>query len=194
MARSEEKVLLQAVRSIKPANRQIRQFVETGRKKIVDYYEQECDVILERARLLAAGRQYGKAFFELSSIPAEASSAYRKMVPVALDIFASYVDYEGEKNLAKARSAWMAEQNASGAGKAGQYLERIYPDAACYPAAESLYREIKAKVREDWAFEMKQYDDSVSLESQRIDAMRQIGVAYGSHQTSSDYHVTWLVK
>ena len=86
------------------------------------------------------------------------------------------------ENLAAAKAAWAAEQNSTGAAEAGKYLSEIYPDAKCYGDAEELYKEIKGKVLDDWKFEMKKYNDQVALESQRINAAREIGVAYGNHQ------------
>jgi hypothetical protein len=39
---------------------------------------------------------------------------------------------------------------------------------------------------------MKKYQDGVDLESQRIDAMRQVGVAYGNHQPSQTTTIEFL--
>ena len=68
----------------------------------------------------------------------------------------------------------------------------ILPDAGCYDEAMELYREIKGKVLDDWKFEMKKYQDGVDLEKQRIDAMRQVGVAYGNHQPAQTTSIEFL--
>ena len=68
----------------------------------------------------------------------------------------------------------------------------IYPDAKCYKEAQQLYDEIKSKVLDDWKFEMKIYQDGVDLESQRINAIRDIGVAYGEGQQPTSTYIGWI--
>ena len=192
--RSEEKVLNKAVRSINVKSPQITSFVNEGRDKIVAYYVAQSDRIITKARALAKQRQYEAAFYELSAIPEACGAAYDRALAVGTEIYQEYVDYLCEVNLARARSAWMAQQNSDGAYEAGEYLSQILPDAKCYGEANNLYKEIKAKVLDDWKFEMKKYNDQISLEKARIDAWKQVGVAYGKNQKSDTYNVTWLVK
>ena len=68
----------------------------------------------------------------------------------------------------------------------------ILPDAGCYGEAMELYQEIKGKVLDDWKFEMKQYEDGIDLEKLRIEAVRQIGVAYGAHQPQQNTSIEFL--
>lgn len=191
---SEEKVLNKAIRSINVRSPQITKFVNEGREKIVAYYVAQADRIIAKARTLARQRQYEAAFYELSTIPEACGAAYDKAMAAGTEIFQEYVDYMCDVNLAQARSAWMAQQNSDGAYEAGGYLSQILPDAKCYGEAMGLYQEIKGKVLDDWKFEMQQYSDQVSLERSRIDAWRQVGVAYGQNQKSDTYNVTWLVR
>lgn len=192
--RSEEKVLNKAVRSINVKSPKITSFVNEGRDKIVAYYVAQSDRIISKAKALAKQRQYEAAFYELSAIPEACGPAYDRALAVGTEIYQEYVDYLCEVNLAKARSVWMAEQNSYGAYEASKYLSQILPDSQCYGEANNLYKEIKAKVLDDWKFEMKKYNDQISLEQARIDAWRQVGVAYGKNQKSDTYNVTWLVR
>ena len=191
---SEEKVLNKAIRSINVKSPQMTSVVNEGREKIVNYYISQADRIIATAQSLARQRNYEAAFYELSAIPQACGAAYDKAMAAGNVIYQEYVEYMCDVNLAKARSAWMAEQNSYGAYEAGEYLSQILPDAKCYGSAEALYKEIKAKVLDDWKFEMKKYNDQVSLEQARIDAWRQVGVAYGRNQKSDTYNVTWLVR
>ncbi len=191
---SEEKVLNKAIRSINVKSPQMTSFVNEGREKIVNYYISQADRIIATAQSLARQRNYEAAFYELSAIPQVCGAAYDKAMAAGNVIFLEYVDYMCDVNLAKAKAAWMAEQNSDGAYEAGEYLSQILPDAKCYGSAEALYKEIKAKVLDDWKFEMKKYNDQISLEQARIDAWRQVGVAYGKNQKADTYNVTWLVR
>lgn len=189
---SEEKAFLKSIRSINAKDKRIVSFVEEGRDKIIAYYNAQIDRIISKARLCAKSKEFEQAFFELAAVPEACGDAYDKAVAVAGEIFSDYVNFIGEKLLAKAKAAWAAQQNAQGAAIAGEYLSEIYPEASCYPKAEALYKEIKAKVLADWKFEMKIYQDGVDLEKQRIDAWRQVGIAYGEHQ--QPVSIAWLFR
>lgn len=191
---SEEKLLNKAIRSIKVNTPQIQNFVNKGKTQIINYYNSQADRIISNAKLLAKQRNYEAAFFELSMIPEACGAAYDRAIAAAAVIYQEYVDYIGEINLAKAKAAWAAQQNMFGAAEAGEYLSKILPDAKCYGRAEDLYKEIKAKVLDDWHFEMSVYRDGVSLEKARIEAWKEVGVAYGRNQKADTYNITWLVR
>ena len=45
---------------------------------------------------------------------------------------------------------------------------------------------------DDWKFEMKKWQDGVDLESQRIEASRAVGVAYGNGQKPTTLVMPWM--
>ena len=190
---NETKSYIDAVKHINTNSKQFKEFAETGKAKIIAYYEAQCDNIIKKAQSLANQKNYEAALFELTAIP-DACKCYDRALEVTADIYQQYIDYLCDVNLAQARSAWAAEQNSFGAKKAGEYLAYIYPDAKCYNEAMSLYREIKDKVLDDWKFEMKIYQDGVDLEKERIKAWRDVGVAYGNHQQPISNYVNWLLR
>lgn len=191
---TEEKSFIKGLRSVRANDSRLASFVQKGRDAIVDYYSQQCDRIIREAQVVAAAHNYEEALFALSAIPEQCTECYNKVLVAAQDIYDAFIDYQCLQNLAKARSAWAAEQNTQGAQAAGVFLSEILPDADCYQDAMALYNEIKGKVLDDWKFEMKQYQDSVNLESQRINAWKEVGISYGNHQQPSDYNVNWLVR
>ena len=127
----------------------------------------------------------------ISLIPQQ-SKHYDAALAAGLEIYQAYIDNQCYLNLAAAKTAWAAEQNSKGAYAAGEYLANILPDAKCYAEAMDLYKEIKRKVLDDWKFEMKKYQDGIDLEKQRIDAMREVGVAYGNHQPAQTTSIEFL--
>lgn len=191
---SEEKAMLRALRQFRVKNSGISSFVKVGKEKIVNYYNSQIDNIINKARLCASQRNYEEAFYLLVSVPEACPAAYTKAINVGNEINRKWIDYQGEKLLSAAKAAWAAEQNSTGATKAGEYLSQIDPEAACRPQAEALYNEIKSKVYEDWKFEMKMYQDTVNLEKMRIEAWKNVGVAYGNHQPKENYHLNWLIR
>jgi hypothetical protein len=190
---NETKSYIDAVKHINTNSKQFKEFAETGKAKIIAYYEAQCDNIIKKAQSLATQKKYEAALYELTAIP-DVCKCYDRALEATADVYQQYIDHLCDVNLAQARSAWAAEQNSYGAKKAGEYLAYIYPDAKCYNEAMSLYREIKGKVLDDWKFEMKIYQDDVDLEKERIKAWRDVGVAYGNHQQPISNYVNWLFR
>lgn len=190
---NETKSYIDAVKHINTNSKQFKEFAEAGKAKIIAYYETQCDNIIKKAQSLSKQKNYEAALYELTAIP-DVCKCYDQALEASSEIYQQYIDYLCDLNLAKARVAWAAEQNAEGAEKAGEYLAYIYPDAKCYDEAMDLYREIKAKVLDDWKFVMKIYRDGVDLEKERIKAWRDVGVAYGNHQQPVSNYVNWLLR
>ena len=172
-------------------NPQVTKFINEGKQKIIDYYDHEGEAMLKKANYLAKKKEYEEALWIVSLIPQQ-SKHYDAALQAGLDIYQQYINNECNIYLAAARQAWAAEQNSKGAAAAGEYLANILPDAGCYDEAMELYNEIKGKVLDDWKFEMKKYQDGVDLEKMRIDASRQVGVAYGTHQPAQTTSIEFL--
>ena len=188
---SDAKCYLDGLRTIDLTSPEMQKFVTDGKSKIIEYYNTQADKMMEKAVYLASQKKYDEALWIISTIPAECDKS-EQALRLGTEIFQQYTDYQCQVNLAKAKAEWASQQNADGAFLAGEYLSNIYPDAACYGAAEKLYAEIKGKVLDDWKFEMKKWQDGVDVESQRINAWREVGVAYGRGQQPSTTNITWL--
>lgn len=191
LGETETKCYLNAISHMPMQSPQLAKFIDEGKKKIIEYYDHEGEQLIKKAQFLAQQKKYDEALYWVSLIPQQ-SKHYDAALAAGQDIYQKYLNNECNINLAYARQAWAAEQNSSGAYAAGEYLANILPDAGCYEEAMELYREIKGKVLDDWKFEMKKYQDGVDLESQRIDAMRQVGVAYGNHQPTQTTNIEFL--
>ncbi len=188
---TETKCYMNAVKSINTASPVLAEFIQEGKTKIIDYYNHEADNIIKKANFLASTKQYEEALSLIVTVPAQCNK-YDQALQTGLDIYQQYIDYQCNINLSAARQAWAAEQNTIGATKAGEYLALILPDAGCYDDAMKLYTEIKAKVLDDWKFEMKKYQDGIDLAKQRISAMRDVGVAYGRGQQPTTTNIGFL--
>lgn len=191
LGETENKCYLNAISRMPIQSPQMAQFIEEGKNKIIEYYDHEGEAIIKKAMYLAQQKNYEEGLFWVSLIPQQ-SKHYDAALAAGLDIYQQYIDNQCNINLAAARTAWAPEQNSRGAYAAGEYLANILPDAKCYGEAMELYKEIKGKVLDDWKFEMKKYQDGVDLEKLRIDAARQVGVAYGNHQPSQTTSIEFL--
>lgn len=175
---NETKAYINGIRKINVNSAVVQSFIAEGKQKVLRYYDDNYRALLAKAKSESAMKQYDKALAMALSIP-PCSKGYEQALKEAGNFYQSYVNQQCQENLAKAYAAWNAQQNKNGALEAGEYLSRIYPDAVCYKEAMALYKDMKAKVKEDVKFEMKQYNDGVAIEKQRIEMMKAIGVAYG---------------
>ena len=181
LGETETRCYMNALNNMPVGSPNLAQFVAEGKQKIIEYYDHEGEALIKKAMFLAKQKQYEEAMSVVTLIPQQ-SKHYDAALAAGLEIYQQYLNNQCNINLAAARQAWAAEQNSLGAAAAGEYLANILPDAGCYDDAMALYKEIKAKVLDDWKFEMKKYQDGVDLEKMRINAMRDIGVEYGRHQ------------
>ncbi len=179
---SEATAYMNAFKHLNANNAEWKRFIEESKNKINDYYALQGDRIITSVRTMASQRQYERALFALTVIPTSAGDLYERAQREMTLIYGEYVDYEGQKLLTAARAAWAANQNSDGANAAGALMAQIDPDAACYDAVETLQEEIKSRLGEEWEFEKQIHNDEVSLERDRIDAARRVGVAYGTNQ------------
>lgn len=191
LGETENKCYLNAISRMPLQSPAIAQFIQEGKEKIIGYYDHEGEALIKKAQFLAKQKKYDEALFWVTLIPQQ-SKHYDAALAAGLEIYQQYLDNECNINLAAARQAWAAQQNAEGAALAGEFLAKILPDAGCYGDAMNLYKEIKGKVLDDWKFEMKKYQDGVDLEKQRIEASRAIGVAYGNHQPNKEVNIEFL--
>ncbi len=188
---TEAKSYMDALRRINLNTPALQEFISKGKAKIVDYYDSQAEKMFTKARALAKQHNYDEALFIVATIPSECKH-YDAAIALGNEIFDQYNAYICNANLAAARSAWVSGQNSEAAALAGEYLAQIYPDAGCYDEAMKLYEEIKGKVLDDWHFAMKVYQDGVDLESSRINAWREIGVAYGENQPDEKVNIDFI--
>ncbi|MCM1028822.1 MAG: hypothetical protein NC342_00450 [Pseudoflavonifractor sp.] len=181
---NEQKALINAFQKINSNDENLKKFLREGNNKIIDYYNANYEQIISKARLLASTKHFDEALYNLMTIP-ECCNGYGLVMEVSSTIYQQFIDQHCNENLAQARAAWIASPNRDGAMSASIFISEIYPDAGCYEDAIHLANEIKKQMGEEWKFAMKQWDDNISLERQRIEAMREIGISFAKSKTNS---------
>lgn len=195
---SEEQAHMKAFKALSPANPNLKKFLSGANTKIVNYYESQIDNIITQAQSLAKVYKYDEALFKLGLVPEACPSYSSKIVPAAADIYQKYIDDQANRNLAKAKAVWIAGQDASAAAEAAEYLAEIMPEAKCYPESVALSKEIAARVKADIQYyrdiEARDNAQQYDLAKRKINAWRDVGVAYGNHQKSTTYYTAWPVR
>ena len=178
---NETKAYMQAVKQIRTNSPEVQRFIDTGKKRIIEWYNTQIDFLISEANALAGQDRYDEAIALLFTVPTVCKDAFDKGMRAAEQIFQQKIDIEGAALLNMATHVWNANQSWSGANEAASYLSQIHPLSSAVAGGMALSQTIAARVKEldnrEWSFAMKQFDASVSLESQRISAMKEVGKA-----------------
>jgi hypothetical protein len=191
--KSKEMAITNAISQIPVEYKDFQLFFETGKQKIVKYYEENCNDIQKKADTYIKLQQYEQALGLLMSIPEEVSSCYNSILDKATNVYKAYQKQKCSDQIqqAKTKSAAMNYIDAL------NILAEIDPSTDCFKDAQSLIKSIEGKVnaeeKKQWNLQIKTYNDAVNLEKHRIDAIKEIAVSYYKSKPSSvNYH--YLIK
>ena len=192
---SETKAYISALKGISPTNSNIQSFVGNGKSKIIEYYNSKCDFIIKEAQTLVSQNNFEEAIFKLTSVPEVCKDCYDKCMDAVGPIYQKQIDRECKSKLMEANTAWNAAQDSYGADTAGGILAQIDPNASCYKEALALSNKIAQRIKEidqrDWKLQLKEQQDNVDIQKATVQAIRDIGVAYGNGQPKT---VTYNVR
>jgi len=177
---NETKAYMAALKMVKPGNADVKAFVEKGKAKIVQYYKDNCDMIIKKAQSTADLGSYDEAIFDLTSVPNACEECYNKALAAVKPIYQAKIDFECKTKLQEATGVWNAAQDMAAAEKAGAILASVDPGAKCFGEVKALSNKIAAKVKQIDDREWKYIVKDQQQESERIAAIKAIGVAYGS--------------
>jgi hypothetical protein len=183
---TETKAYASALKNLKVADPQYQSFIELGKNKIIEYYNDRCDFILKEAQMLASQNQFAAAIAKLVGVPEVCKECFEKAMDAVGPIHQQEIDRQCKSSLAEAQNIWNAGQDVNAANSAAYYLGGIDPNAACFADAQNFSKQIAKRIKEldqrEWEFEMKQQQDDVDIQKAIIKAARDIGVAYGNNQ------------
>lgn len=193
---TETKAYIAALRSINVNNPELKNFIDNGKNKIIQYYNSKCDFLIKSAQTLAGTEKYEEAIYSLTKVPEVCKECYSRAMDAAVPIYQQQIDKQCLSELSKAKSAWAAGQNTDAAAQVADILSRISPKAKCFPEVQKFTDVVAKRVyqldQREWSFKLKVQQDDVDLQKATIRAIRDVGVAYGTHQQPVVYNIkTW---
>lgn len=190
---SKELAITNAISKITTNDLDFKTFIETGKLKIIAYYEAKCVDIIKKSDSYVKIQQYEQALGLLMSVPEEVSSCYNQVQDKAIDAYKAYQTQKCSELIQKAKTS-LAGNDFIGTLN---ILSEIDPSATCFNEAQTIANSVERKVNDEakkqWDFQMKQYNDAVSLEKERLEAIKEIAVSYYKSQTT-DINYTLIVK
>jgi len=174
---SKEQAISNAIMQINSNDSDIKNFLDSSKEKIYNYYEKNCSNIIKKAELFAKTQQYENSFSCLLAVPVQATSCYDKIETKAVEVYKSYQSQNCRKLLLVAKSQ-ITIKNYS---QAIDVLTDIDPSTTCFNEAKILVQSIENKInaedKKQWDLQILQYKDKVSLNNQRLLAMKEIAIA-----------------
>ena len=189
---SKELAYANAISKIAVNDPEYQSFLDKSKTKIMQYYESRCGDIAKKAENLSRTQQYEQAIGLLLSVP-EGVSCYSQVQAKAVEVYKALQKQNCARQLQLANNA-MATKDYAGTL---ELLSGIDPASPCFQDSQKVAKSIESKLnaeqKKEWDFQMKQYNDEIALEKQRINAVKDIAVSYYKSQTS-DINYTLIVK
>ena len=182
---SDSQAITNAIRNIKPTHPTVKNFFDTARQRIAQYYEAECENLLVRARTLATTQFFGQAFDMVMSIPSVASACYQRAQRAAIDIFEAYQTQDCKKQVQAARAA-ISNNNP---GKALEVLGNVNPVSTCHAESvrlvDGISGKLEARQKHHYDTMQKVYLTTYQKKTKPDQAVSEIVLAYRQSQSMS---------
>ncbi|TKC12826.1 hypothetical protein FA048_04200 [Pedobacter polaris] len=179
---NETKAYISALKGINSNNNAIKSFLESGKTKILKYYNTKCDFIISDAQGLASQGRYEEAFYKLSGIPEISKDCYNRARSIIIPIYKKHRDKICQTKLMEAKTIWAASQNYEGAVAAGDILSQIDPTSSCYGEVKTFVGQIAKGVKEKDNKEWKFIFNQQQLDADVLKSAYSLGMAYANRQ------------
>jgi hypothetical protein len=170
-----------AISKINTNTKEFSSFIQTGKKKILDYYNLKCQDIITKSESLVKMQDYEQAIGLLMSVPEEVS-CYNKIQEKTIDAYKSYQNQKCITQLQEAKTTLAKNQYQ----EALDILSLIDPSTKCFTETQLLIKKAEVKVdaqaKTQFALRMKIYNDTIALEKQRIQAAKEMAIEYYRNQ------------
>jgi hypothetical protein len=185
--------ITQSISKISINDTEVKTFLETGKSKIIAYYAGKCPDILQKSENLVKMKKYDEAIALLLTVPEEIAGCYNQVQVKAMEAFRAHQTQICSEHIQRAKSVMAGHQYDAALDE----LSEVDPSSSCFQEARQLASNIDsrltAKEKEQWEFKMKQYNDQqamareklsteAAIEQNRIQAAREIAVAYYKNQ------------
>jgi hypothetical protein len=136
---NETKAYISGLKRINPSNPTIKNLVEEGKTKIIEYYNSKCDFIIKEASAKSNRKNFDEAIASLLAVPEVCKDCYDECQDLTIKVYKMKMENECAENIQKATVA----KSNNNWDEASSFLITILPDVSCYNDAQSLLKEIE---------------------------------------------------
>jgi hypothetical protein len=138
VGKSPTKAYLAAIKQLNPSDPFFEVLLEDGQRKILEYYNTQCDFILNEAGTLLENKAYDASLAKLASVPKVSKECYERSLELTKEVHRAKMENECQQNLTKARTAIARDEWE----QAANYLALYTPDYACFSEVQKMIRQI----------------------------------------------------
>lgn len=192
---TKDEAYASAIKKLRPADSDVQTAVQTGKQRILDYYDRISQDIISTAKSSAAAGDYDNAITSLMAIPMSCKS-YEQAQKMIAQYGATSLGKQNKAYLSQAQAAWSASPNETGAEQARELLAKItVPSAEVTSASNKLMQEISSRLKAVDDRNAKNAKDielaNINAEKAAYQAAAQVATAYYNAQPKVTYHVYW---
>ncbi|WP_439131844.1 hypothetical protein [Polaribacter sp.] len=186
---SKTKAIKNGILKINTNHQEFQEFLKNVKTKIVNYYQNNCDLYIAEADKLNASKQYEQALVKLISIPSGVTTCSSKINARIVNYYKNYSNSICDKKIMIA-NGYFSDKNYD---KGLEILRTVNPESKCKSSALNLMKKIELKIdKEDkqaFDYTMKLYNDKVAIEKAKINNIKEIALAYYKNQPDTKIHV-----
>ena len=195
---SEEKAIIDALKDINLKDGSLVKFIEMSKKKISDYYNKNCDMIIAEAISFESQKKYEEAIARLTEVPSSSSVCYAKTLPILSNIYNKYIERDCKIKLNEAENAWASSTSVEAASNAATILSSIDPETNCYKSAKNLMTKIESTVfkkmneieKKEWELKFQKAKSENEATKELLNFAKQIALAQTMNQVKGGYNLT----
>lgn len=193
---TETKAYINAVKALNVNHQSVVLCINSGKKRIIEYYNSQIDFIIADAMALVDSQQFDEAMLVLASVPDVCKDAYVKAHEKIGEIYKKKVDLEGEKLYNEAYATWNTAKTKESATRVVELLAEINPVSSAAEKSrvlvkevEGYYAELEERRREieerNWAFMVMQYEDEQEYRKQTAKYDYEIQMEYAKSSAAA---------
>jgi hypothetical protein len=152
MGPTKDQAIMNAVRNLNSRDKELANFVQESRTRIVELYSRNCEAIIAGAQSQSIQNIAG-AIEDLSMIPMENTECYKEAQIQLQLLYANYIHRRCSEAISKARATWSASYNLESANRAVASLDRCFLDEDCQKDLNKLSEEMRSRVEKNEEFD-----------------------------------------
>ena len=192
VGKTEEKALANALKQVSPGNEAIAEMLKKGCGRIIDYYDRNAKALMAKADAMCVDGNFEEAIYLMSTIPM-GCGYFDESVKKLSTIYQRYSDFNCSRLLSDASAAWAANPTAENAEAVVEKLSGISPNAANYKQVEAFIKKVQGSVESEIEYERNKERTALErenqLEQQRINASRDVALAYAASLSKMEYKI-----
>lgn len=191
MGQTTELSMKRAIGEINVISPEILSFISEGRLKINDYYNEFCQDLILQSLNHSKSMQFEDSFATLLSIPI-GTKCYEEAQKELGKVYLEYVNYKCANEIIKAK-AHLAQNNYE---EGLSVLARIYGAKDCQEDIIGVLKDTESEIDEQtkktWTYLFEQQNNNYQLEQSRINASKEVMVAYYANRPPVYNYNVWL--